>query len=372
MTYIISWKIGSAVYLAADSALTVENPAEVAHQPDSPKGKTSFGELNVYESNRSVQEGALKIINLGRVAIAMCGDIGLCRTVISTLSGAMDHTNNPAEALEIAVSTNGPFNDPNRSIHLVVAFPSSPKPTLLAFNIDGDQSIREVQEGSAVHFGSLKSAFRGVGPQMLHALRIFASEPQRFLVSGLAFLQSYGIHRYLLEEGVGGAFCGLLVRKDSIEWQSDILFCMHKGIDPNINMVSSIVRDNVLVVRSNLINSCKYFGDSLNKGLNEEWRAKWWDPAFEFTSYGKFDYIVLLNTCFHTLTVIEMLKQQRSAHFRISPEAGQRSEVAFRLNLAFSPMLTKAMTEPPEDQHNGTLPVKFNWFPYEVADGRAT
>jgi len=353
--------------LAADSAVT-RSVAEDSQLLEAPKDTTSFGELNVYESNRTVGEGALKIINLGQVAVAMCGDLRVGRSVVRTLNTAMEHGKDPQEALRVAVRTNGPFDDPERTIQLIVASPSSPKPTLLAFNSDGNQAIQEVQEGCAIHFGSLSPAYKSVTPQFIELLRGFTLKPQQLLVGTLALLQSYGIHEHILEEGVGGAFCGLLVQENSIEWQKDILFCIHRGMDQNFNMVSSIVRDDVLVVRSTLNNRCSYFGDSLNSGLDEKWRAEWWDPAFEFAKHGKFDFIVLLNTQFRIVTVIEMLKQQTSKHYRIVPAKGQRPEEAFRLDFAFSPTLTEDMIEPIADRNDGSMPLKFNWYPYEVAN----
>jgi hypothetical protein len=37
--------------------------------------------------------------------------------------------------------------------------------------------------------------------QMSAQLKLFAAEPENFLVNTLAFLQSYGVHDFLLEHG---------------------------------------------------------------------------------------------------------------------------------------------------------------------------
>ncbi len=368
MTYILGWKTGSAVYLAADSAIEHKqstnptNPTRVSQSITS-----SFGERSVYEPQRTVIEGVQKLINLGDAAVAICGDYGLCREVVTTFKDALSIVDDPRMALEVAVKSNGPFNDPNRQVHLIVAFPESPKPALLAFNIEKDQIIHEVQTDHLVQFGSIDPAHKSVSPQMIKRLRSLDFQSDQLLVCTLAFLQSYGIHSYLLEHGVGGTFSGLTIGGRSIEWQKDILFCLHNVDNPDVNLVSSIVRDHVLVVRSTLSNSCNYFGDSLTGGLNDDWKARWWDPAFEFPKGGQFDFVVLLNTRFRIITVVEMLKHLTSAHLRISPVLSEGSG-DLMLNLASSPVLTEAMMEPLQNRHDGSMGVKFNWFPYESPD----
>ncbi len=355
MTYILGWKLESAVYLAADTALTSSRRTDDTY--------TSFGELHISEPNRSVHEGCLKIFNLERAAIAISGNVALARSVVETFKNALPLTDNPRSALERAVASNGPF-DSARPISILVAFPDSPAPGLLSFNSD-NQEIIEHENGSLVQFGSITQRYRSMSHQMINNLVLFAREPHRFLATILAFLQSYGVHHVLLEDNVGGAFCGLFVGEGSIEWQKDILFCVHRGSDPNVDMVSSIMRDHVLVVRSTFTNSCRYLADSLSCGLFEDWRCRWWDPAFDFTSLGRFDFVVLLNNRSWIVTVVELLKHQAGEHIRVEPVPGRGPQEAFRLNFSFSPLLTQAMTEAVPDRHDGSIPFKFNWFPYQ-------
>jgi hypothetical protein len=366
MSYVIGYKTRKSVFLAADSAITVDEPLDHYRPTLSQRGSTSFGELNISTPNVSVYEGILKIINLGSAAIAMCGDVSLCRSVIGKLKEALSQINDPRKALRIAISDNGPLSDgPAREIGLLMAFPQSPTPVLLSYNADGYKRIIEIDDNFLVQMGSLEDKFKSITPQMISELKMFHAEPHRYLVGCLAFLQSYGIHNYVLEHGVGGTFCGLLTGEDEIEWQKDILFCLHNGRDPNIHMVSSIIRDHVHVVRSNITNSCRYFGDSINEGLSSSWRVKWWDQAFEYIKGGQFDFIVLLNTQYKIITVVEMLKQRKSQYLRIRPSPPLGPDESFRLDLALSPLLTKAMVEPIENRHDGSFPVKFNWFPFQ-------
>lgn len=367
MSYIIGINTGEYVYLLADSAVTADPRMESVRSDLPQTDYTSFGELEVNTSSRRIYEGALKVINLGCAAVAFGGDIALCRSIVSTLKSALLLNNDPRSAFVSAISANGPYKHLTRQAKLLLAFPDSPYPQLLTYNVSGDRQISEVSDTFMVQFGSLKSSFASITPQMISNLDILKNEPHRFLVGCLAFLQSYGIHSYILEQGVGGVFCGLGVGERAVEWQKDILFCMHDGLDPDLKMVSSIVRDHVHVARSTITESCKYFGDSINDGLSESWRSKWWDQTFDLPSKGKFDFIVLLNTRFNIITVVEMLKQHEGNYLHISPSPPEGPDESFRLNLAFSPLLTKAMIEPIQNRHDGSFRVKFNWFPYDYA-----
>ena len=377
MTYIVGWRFGSTAYFASDTAVTVVGPLSESPPEESQGAKTSFGESNVSEPLRAVSEGALKLINLGRAAVAMCGDIPLARSVTTSLARRLEDGDDPQQALRNAVADNGPFSDHQRQIHLIVGIPQFPTPKLFAFNIDGDQKIHEVPDCTLVQFGSMEAKYKSVTAQMISKLKIFANEPDQFLIAGLAFLQSYGIHDHLLEHGVGGAFCGLHVGTETIQWQKDVLYFVHtsrdRPSDPTApdcgEMVSSIVRDHVLVVRSTFSHRCSYFGDSVNRGLNDEWKAKWWDNTFEFISHGRFDFVVALNTRDRIISVVEMMKNLSSRHLRIEP--GSPQSEGFRLQVVYSPDLSKCMREPCPDRHDGTLPIRFNWFPFEEPDQSA-
>jgi hypothetical protein len=64
--------------MVADTAATVDQ--QVAHHP-----YTSFEEESVSQPDKSVYEGALKLINLERAAIAMIGDSALNRSTEATV-----------------------------------------------------------------------------------------------------------------------------------------------------------------------------------------------------------------------------------------------------------------------------------------------
>ena len=237
-------------------------------------------------------------------------------------------------------------------------------PSLLAFNIEGDQSIHEVKDQTIVQFGSAPILYKTLSAQFLTNIKVFEADPTRMLVSALAIIQSYGIHDYLIPHGIGGCFVGLSVDHNQIRWQPDVLYVLHRNLDPHLSMISSIVRAHVLVVRSNLTHKCLYLGDSLNAGLNDEWRRRWWDAAFAFTQQARFDFVVLLNTAARVITVVEMLRQRESEYFRIDSSPQEDIEKAFRINMAMSPVVSQAVIRRTPDRQDGSVPFSFNWFPF--------
>lgn len=365
MTYILGWKFGQYAYIAADTALTIIRPMIHDHERVVADRTTSFGELNVSETQQVVSEGVLKLIYMDQLAVAFCGNIPTARSVVETLAIGLRQGNSPRKALEQALISNGPF-DPNRQINLIVSIPTSPEPVLLAFNIDGDQRVQEIPDETVVQFGSMPQLYKNISASLLTKLSVFKAEPDRLLMGALAIIQSYVIHDSLLQEGVGGACTGLWIGPNIIQWQRDILYILHSDLDPKLDMISSIIRDNVLIVRSNVTNACRYFGDSINGGLSGEWRHRWWDAAFHFIERGAFDFVILLNIGTRIVTVVEMRKKNQTEHFRIHATKSEIPEEAYLLETAMSPVLTRAATERIPEQ-DGTIPFKFNWFPFSQA-----
>ena len=78
-------------------------------------------------------------------------------------------------------------------------------------------------------------------------------------------------------------------------------------------------------------------------------------------------YALLLNTAARIVTVVEMIKKNESEHFRINVTKGQRPEEAYRINISMHPLLTRAAVERLPDRHDGSIPFKFNWFPFSPA-----
>lgn len=367
MTYIAGWRFGAHAYLISDTALTLHPQLGQLREERAPGSVTSFGESNVSELNQLVCEAVLKTSNLGHAAVSFCGDVALATSVIRSFAARLREGLDPEQAFRHAVSDNGPFDDPERTTHLIVAIPQQPNPRLIVCHLDGDQQIHEIPDHHLVHFGSMAPKYAHTAAHLIGHLKSFAHEPDRFLTGALAILQTYGLHDYLMEHGVGGTFCGLHADTSTVCWQKDILYLLYHGRlprptppdEPCIRMVMSIVRDDVLIVRSNISQSCRYFGH--NPVLDDDWRAKWWDTGCNFASHGRFDFVIVLNTKDRIASVVEMLKHLSAKHLELAPPAPRSKEVG---HIAFSRYLGEIMSQPAPCPVEA-MPFRFNFLPYE-------
>jgi hypothetical protein len=166
MTYILGWKFGHYAYVVADTALTLIRPTRHDSERVVADRTTSFGELNVCETQRVVSEGVLKLINMDQLAVAFCGDIPAAQSVVEALAFGLQQGVPPRKALEQALLSNGPFGS-NKQINLIVSIPASPEPVLLAFNIDGDQRVHEIPDETLVQFGSMPPSYKSLTAYLL-------------------------------------------------------------------------------------------------------------------------------------------------------------------------------------------------------------
>lgn len=269
-------------------------------------------------------------------------------------------------AFSRAVNAHCPLN-PASQVQILLAAPARSEAILLCFNGDGEQRIEEVPPKTAANLGRIAGRYKSVSTYVIGQVgNRFAGEPVRYLACALGVLQSWGLRENLIERySAGGSFCGLLATPTRIEWQPDILYILYaSGMLRRAKFVASIIRDHVLVVRSTVSESSRYFGDSLNGGLSEKWKNDWWDRAFNHISTGSFDYVIALDTQHPNVTVFELLGRPESAHARLKVSTSANGNVD--LDFSSSSVATEAMKTPTPDRRDGTLPLKFSWFPFEI------
>jgi hypothetical protein len=362
MTYIVGFKHRGVAYLAADTAVTVFGLQHGLHS------HSTFGELHQAQTDRSVHEGVLKLLNLGSAAVAISGDLALSYAIVRSFKAYIPHSLNPEVALHRAVENNGPYA-PDRSVALLVAIPGGDAAKLLAF--DSNQGfIEPVPDDTIAQFGNISierklrtGYFAKVACEQDRA-------PIVRLTAILAILQSYGLHDYLMHDGVGGAFCGLFVSKDEIAWQKDNLFVLYDGSGDVqfTDMVFTIVRDNALVVNSRITNCCPTFMDGLATEDYEGWLRKWHHSVFLALSEGRYDYVIFLNERYPIVTVVELLGTTWVPGLylevkRTSEPYGPTADHDFRVGYGLTDELKKVLLEPLPTNADGRRPIKFTFGP---------
>ncbi len=199
--------------------------------------------------------------------------------------------------------------DLKRKIKALLAYTVGSKPRLAAFNENEDGKIHWNTESA--HIGSISDGFIELTEKCISGIRSTPDVPPRRLVQTLALVQSYGIHRYLLEEGVGGCFSGLYVDQQGIHWQPDTLYLVTNPDLDQAGLVGSFARRNVLCLFSSLCEAGKivFASPELNES-GELLRQRY--TAIERQVEQKheeanFDYVTVFNTAKHVAVTVELL-----------------------------------------------------------------
>jgi hypothetical protein len=358
MTFIIGWKYGGTVYLAADTAITITSPSSRA------ESTTSFGEAPMAAPTHTVHEGVLKILDLGDAALALSGDYNLGVAFCEAFLSAFQDSHDIERAVRRASMSVGPFSE-TRRLRVMIAVPMSPEPALVAFDPLDQNPIRQLAENQHGYFlaGSVGEEFFDVARAALtETVRMLPpTESDRILVSALAVLQSIGIHHYLLPRGVGGAFCGIKVNGQGINWQPDIAYFLHQSLDPQGEIVFAVARDRAFYAHSTKSGSEAIFINTIATPNPAQWLEVNRAACGQVGHDGRFDYFVLLDTASWNVVVIEMLQRTATKYFRIVVEEDSPSRLVLRTE--WTTPVTQAAQSTVEAK-DGRL-MSFRLFPFE-------
>ena len=359
MSYVLGWKTRSNVYLAADSMIT--------SAPTSIDVQSSFGERQIGEGSISVAERGMKIIVDEDLAIGLCGDFRVARGLASSVIRSYRRLRDPETALREMFVSNGPF-PMKRPAQLIAAWRGEPCPRLFSFNHDGCGTLHEFGFGEGVPLGSVRAMHKGMTQELLK--RLFAVERQgsaAYLASALGMLQSFGVHDYLLNDGVGGSFTGLCVTRDAITWQPDLLYLIDEPGKDIWSGVATCVCGQSLIVNSTITNQPRVFMTDVN-GANDltEWFNSWGQFAQSYITDKRFDFVVLLGLEHQVVIVIEMRKALESKVLRFHSDSPAEDGVTwFELRADMIAALRQPFSNPEPD----TRDFRFGFEPYEAPAG---
>lgn len=314
MSYVLGWKTRSNIYIAADSAIT--------GRPATHDVYSSFGERHILNGSDSVAERAQKIVVDDDLAIGLCGDFSTARDLASFVFDSYQRTQDLEATLHDLTVSTAPFPMKHDS-RLVIAWRSAPFPRLFSFNHDGNGTFHELKDGEGVPLGSVSAMHRSLTQDLLR--RLFVMESQgtgAYLAAALGALQSFGIHDYLLTDGVGGTFTGLCVSHNSITWQPDILYVIDEPGNNIWSAIATCTRDGSLIVNSTVTNATRVFTTITDdKGGPSTWWETWGEFAQRYLKTRIFDFVVLLGSQRWVVIVIEMKRASESVVLRFLPEA---------------------------------------------------
>jgi hypothetical protein len=331
MTYCVGWKSQSAVFLAADSAETSFDEPKLKLSTMGEKHSTLRGQTD----GPFVQESALKLHDFGQCAVTFAGDCGDGYRVIGNMKQALARGATALDAFADSIID-------RTGAQVILAFMDDNRPMLAVWNADGDATLRV--DVNRIQLGTINDDYRALTSKMLDTILGFPDHSNRILALTLSLLQSYGIHDYLIERGIGGAFCGLYVDSEGVKWQPDMLCLIAHPRLTNVDSVGSFARDGVWC----LFNSATEAGTIVigNRRENESGeicRQRMQDVRLAFSQRNEeaqFDFVTVLNTGHHVASVIELLGHREHELLTL----GKHPSIPRTLEVFWSPRLQDLYT----------------------------
>ncbi len=364
MTYIAGIRRNDCVFLVADSATTNQGTWP---RTGNEQVTTSFGETQIFDSSRAVQESALKIHHLGNIAIAVAGDALQANQFVAHVREQIDRHVIPRQAVAHTAATFAARDD--LSCQAIAAIVEQPRPALLSFNIARRTLVQHDEQGFTVQTGSQTLFEAELLASVLGLLdsRLPAEDPAAYLVSAVAWLQSMGVRSPLLNRGIGGAFYGVYADHSGITWQSDVVFGVHHRMTGPTMPVIALVRDNVLVLRSGVDEASRALWSSTSARVTiPEWYARW--RSFDDVVMGSnVRFIVLIDSIDWRVAVFELSERGTSkwVHFE---KPTSRADMRLQMVVDFAPEVRSSLSQPvPAAKSPLGTRICFAWSPCEGA-----
>jgi len=326
MTYCIALRTAHGIFVAADSALSAASPIAFRH----PEIKTtSFGERQG-KMDRGlwpyVLEEGLKVTVADDFVAAFAGDVGTGENLLEAYRSARSSGFSARQAADVALQSTGPHD---RYATVLIGYYTSESPTLIRVDtlpaliseIDGlvqiGSDLPDQHRWTEKMVAGLMTALDRLTPADHHVECIYAQL--------VCLLQSYGIHDYLLESGVGGSYVGAWITPSGARWQGDHLFVAHSDQpdENNIVMCSVAVRNDALCLTGNQAGMIKVIG---KKALHEDVQEadirlkEASDDAVRSFDLGLFDYFSSININRHVVSVLEMQQSRHHALVSLCPQ----------------------------------------------------
>ena len=242
---------------------------------------------------------------------------------------------------------------------------------LLLFDSTKQDMLSEVEDHAQI--GSINHGYKSLSSSILDivkgAIAKFSIEnyeaSEELLAQVMSCIQSYGIHDYLVKDGVGGVFSGLWVSESGVHYQPDILYVIGSAIpsSENINVTSVQVRERVVCVNTSLPNASRCFSNHLygeTKQDNYQRSLRAGSAASTSFDAGRFDYITYLNTATRIITIVEMQRKLTHKFLMVRPNVSDEGGIFFVWTRDFVDMINS----PPLQAQEITHSMGMYWWPY--------
>ncbi|EJG0664769.1 hypothetical protein C4G29_RS22150 [Vibrio parahaemolyticus] len=331
MTYCIAWKTETSAYILADSAVT-RLTDKVVNVPN----VTSFMERQgTMDSEKHVMEGAYKIYSGEDFAIGMSGDAEFAAEVTELLANHLSVGRSIHQAVELTINNFMDFAQKPYIEVVIAAYNEAP----IILTLTNRGKVYKSEHQDIVLLGSptddlvkytegFYKAFKKSWYEESH----FVERDEVLFARMLGLLQSYGIHSYTMEDGIGGTYSGIMVNENGLFNQPDTCFLI-SGENPAFDtrkVVSVSTKNNCLcIVNSDLptIVIPTMVGDRRDDDI---------DNAVEYAK-DKFDtacfkYVIFLNLQVHTVCIVSMDHHLNHLLLSLDVREDRKGTIGFIIN----------------------------------------
>jgi hypothetical protein len=301
----VAWKTETSAYIFADSAITEFSNSE----NDQPTTTSFLEKQGKFNSKKFVFEGAYKIFSEDNYAIGMAGDSEFATQVVELLQMHLSCGRSVCQSIDMAINN---FTDFSKKpyIELVVAS-FDELPILFTVKNRGDKF--KIEQEDLVLLGSPTKDLINYTKNFYQSFKKTWNEESHLLERDeilfarmLGLLQSYGIHSYTMEEGIGGTYSGVMINSKGLITQPDtcvlisgesVAFDTRKtaSISVNKNCLCIINSDMPEIVIPNKV-----------ANIDEEIALSMADHSREVFDSGRFKYVILLNLSMHSVCIVDM------------------------------------------------------------------
>jgi len=301
----VAWKTETSAFVFADSAITEFYSTE-SEQPIVTSFLEKQGKLN---SGKFVFEGAFKIFSEDSYAIGMSGDSIFATEVVDLLKKHMSVGRTVCQSIDMTIDNFTDFSKRPYIELVVAAFDEVP----ILFTIKNRGGNFKVEQEDLVLLGSPTEDLKTYTNNFYQSFKktwyeesYFPDRDERLFARMFGLLQSYGIHSYTIEEGIGGTYSGVRINSTGLITQPDTCFLISgESIAFDMRKTASIYVDqNCLCI----INSDMAEIVIPNKAarLDTDTVLSIAGNARETFDRGLFKYVILLNLSVHSVCIVDM------------------------------------------------------------------
>jgi hypothetical protein len=306
MTYSVAWKTDTAAFIVTDSAVTTTSD----YNYEKTNETTSFCEQQGrLDSGNFVYERAYKIFSKSNIAYSLAGDASFGADFIRDVAYRIEIGFDVKKSIQGAID-NYPDFIRKPDIEITVAFYDK-QPELITIKNKHSNFI-EYENGLVLTGSPTNELIAYTNTFHNVFMEYYLKSPQgsvsdeELLVKMIALLQSYGIHNYTINNGIGGTYTGLRVTSSGVEYQPDICYLITgenpafdskkmAAVNANEHSVCIINTDISDIVISNNITD-----------VSESCRTALLENSITRFDNGEYKYFIFMNTFCHVVCIINM------------------------------------------------------------------